>query len=264
VSVVLAYLRRDFLIWGSYPLAAFWQLLTPFLLIGLVYFAGKAIGGRSDLISEEDGSYVAFILVGVAFTDILVQGLSTLPQQVHDQQRLGMLEPTLVAPISNLNLLASLWIFRFFLSLVRGMIFMAFGFVVLGFWHSADLSAVIVILIAAVLTYMALGTFSAAFVILYKEGDPVRLAYLGVSTVLGGAIFPIDALPDWIQPLSLLVPLTYALSGIRDGLNGDSIADVAPQLFALTTMALVLLPAAVYAFSWALQRARRDGSLGQY
>jgi ABC-2 type transport system permease protein len=262
VSVVLAYLRRDFLIWGSYRLAAFWQLLTPFLLIGLVYFAGKAIGDQSTL--EEGGSYVAFILVGVAFTDVLVQGLSALPQQVHDQQRLGMLEPTLVAPISNLNLLASLWIFRFFLALTRMTVFMAFGFLVLGFWHSADPSTVVLILIPAVLTYLALGTFSAAFVILFKEGDPVRWAYLGVSAVIAGAIFPTDALPGWIQPLSLLIPLTHALSGIREGLNGDSIADVAPQLVTLTTMALVGLPAAFCAFSWALQRAKREGSLGQY
>ncbi|MDO8614714.1 MAG: ABC transporter permease [Dehalococcoidia bacterium] len=264
MSVALAYFRRDFQIWSSYRLAALWQLVTPFMLIGLIYFAGEAIGDRSDLIKEENGSYVAFILVGVAFADVLLGGLNNLPQQIHDQQRLGMLEPTLVAPIRNLSLLTSIWLFRFSLSLVRMTMFMAFGFIALGFWHSVDPSSVILILIAAEITYLALGAFSAAFVILFKEGDPVRLAYAGFSTVIGGAIFPVDALPDWMEPIALLIPLTHALSGIREGLDGGSIADVAPQLITLTIMAVVLVPAALYAFSWALQRAKREGSLGQY
>lgn len=264
MSVAYAYLRRDFQIWSSYRLAAVWQLVTPFMLIGLIYFAGEAIGDRSDLIKEEDGSYVAFILVGVAFADVLLGGLNTLPQQIRDQQRLGMLEPTLIAPVRNLSLLVSLWLFRFSLSLVRMTMFIAFGFVALGFWHSADPLSVFLTVIAAEITFLALGAFSAAFVVLFKEGDPVRLAYTGFSTVIGGAIFPIDALPDWIEPVSLLIPLTHALSGIREGLDGASVGDIAPQLITLTLMAAVLFPAGVYAFSRALQRAKREGTLGEY
>ncbi len=264
MRVAMAYLRRDFLIWTSYRLSAFWQVVAVFVLIGIIYFAGTAIGDRSNLITEEDGSYVAFILVGLAFLDVLVQGLGTLPLAINEHQRAGTLEPVLLAPITDLNLLMSFWLFRFLLSMFRASVLIAFGIAVLGFWRSANPLAVILVVIPAEVTFLAIGAFSAAFVLLVKQGDPVRLAYSAVMAVTGGAFFPTTSLPGWIQPLTLIVPLTYALSGIRKGLDGGTPLDVMPQIIILTVMAVVLLPAGLYAFSWALRRAKREGSLGEY
>jgi ABC-2 type transport system permease protein len=260
----MAYLRRDFLIWTSYRLAALWQVVGIVTIGALVYFAGTAIGDRSEIVQEQDGSYVAFILVGLAFMDVLLQGLGPLPQAIHDHQRAGTLEPMMLAPISDFSLLTSFWLFKFFLSLIRMTALMSFGFIVLGFWHSANPVSVLLVLIPAELTFLAIGAFSAAFVILVKEGDPVRFAYTGITTILGGAFFPVSALPDWIEPLAYLVPLTYALDGIRSGLDGGSPADVMPHIVILTAMAAVMLPAGLYAFRWSIRRAKQEGSLGEY
>ncbi len=133
MSVTMAYLRRDFLIWSSYRLSGFWQIFSIFVVIGMIYFAGTAIGDRSTLIEEEDGSYVAFILVGLAFLDVLFQGLGTLPSAISDNQRSGTLEPMLMAPINNFNLLMSFWLFRFLISLTRMTAYIGFGIIALGF-----------------------------------------------------------------------------------------------------------------------------------
>ena len=264
MNVMLGYLRRDFLIWSSYRLAVFWQVLALFMLAGIVYFAGSAIGDRSHLISEEGGSYVAFILVGIAFMDLLGQGLGSLSVAIRDNQQAGTLEPLLLAPMSDLNLLLSFWLFRFLISLVRTTILISFGVIVLGFWHHANALAVIAVVVPATCTFFAIGALSAAFVVQVKQGDPVRLAYTSVVAIFGGAFFPTDALPHWIQPLSLVVPLTYALTGIRRALDGGSVASVAPQVLALTVMAVVLVPIGLRAFSWSLARAKREGALGEY
>jgi hypothetical protein len=171
MSATMAYLRRDFLMWSSYRLSGFWQIFSIFMVIGMIYFAGNAIGDRSELIKEEDGSYVAFILVGLAFMDVLLQGLGTLPRAINDNQRAGTLEPMLLAPITDMTLLMSFWLFRFLLALFRMTIFIAFGIVVLGFWRHWT----------AVSNrgdgaggghVLRDGAFSAAFVILVKQGDP--------------------------------------------------------------------------------------------
>ena len=264
MSIAMGYLRRDLLIWSSYRLAVFWQFLAIFMMAGIIYFAGSAIGGRSDLIDEEGGSYVAFILVGIAFMDFLGQGLGSLPIGIRDNQQAGTLEPMLLAPINDLTLLLSFWMFRFLLSLIRTVLLVSFGFVLLGFWRDANPLSVAAVLVPAVLTFFALGTFSAAFVVLVKQGDPIRIAYTAVIAIFGGAFFPVEALPGWIQPLALFVPLTYALSGIREGLNGGSPSDVMPQVIALSVMALVLMPLGLRAFSYAIDRAKREGALGEY
>ena len=264
MSLAMAYLRRDFLIWSSYRLSFFWQVASIFLVIGMIYFAGNAIGDRSDLIEEEDGSYVAFILVGLAFMDVLLQGLGTLPGAINDNQRAGTLEPMLLTPITDFTLLMSFWVFRFLLALGRMSIFIAFGIVVLGFWRNLDPLSVLSVMILAEVTFFAMGALSAAFVILVKQGDPIRLAYTAATTLLGGAFFPVDALPSWIQPISLLLPLTYALSGIRAGLDGDPVSAIAPELGILAVMGAIMLPASLWAFSYSLRRAKREGALGEY
>lgn len=260
----MAYLRRDLLMWTSYRLSGFWQVLSIFMVIGMIYFAGTAIGDRSELIEEEDGSYVAFILVGLAFMDVLLQGLGTLPRAINENQRAGTLEPMLLAPITDMTLLISFWLFRFLLALFRMTIFIAFGILALGFWRNLDPLSVIAVMVLAEITFFAMGAFSAAFVILVKQGDPIRLIYTALTTLLGGAFFPVDALPNWMQPLSMVIPLTHALSGIRAGLSGDPISEIAPQLALLGVMGLIMLPAGLWAFSYSLRRAKREGSLGEY
>lgn len=245
-------------------MAAFWQVIYLFVLVAIVYFVGQAIGERSDLIDEEDGSYVAFVLVGIAFVDVLLQGMTMLARVIKDQQRAGTLEPMLLAPITGFELLMSFWLFHFLIALARMLVILGCGIVVLGFWHSAQPLSVIVIIILAELTFVAIGAFSAAFVILVKQGDPFRLAYTAMTMALGGAFFPVDALPRWVQYLSAALPLTHALSGIRDGLAGASLVDIAPQIATLAVMAAVLFPAGVLAFNWSIKRAKTEGSVGEY
>ena len=264
MSVAVAFLRRDFLIWSSYRLAAFWQVAGVFTMIGLIYFTGNAIDGRSDLIKEQGGSYVAFIFIGLAFMDVFMQCLGALPRAINDNQRAGTLEPMLLAPVSETQLMASLWLFRFAFSIFRMSLFVLFGMAVLGFWHAANPLAIVAVFVPALVTFVAMGGFSAAFMLLVKQGDPVLIAFTALTAVLGGAVFPVDALPGWVQPLALLVPLTHALSGIREGFDGASVADVAPQIGVLTAMAVVLTPPSIYAFTWSLRRAKREGSLGEY
>lgn len=264
MNVPMAYLRRDFLIWSSYRLAAFWQVAGVLVLIVVIYFAGNAISGQSDLIKEEDGSYVAFIMVGLAFMDILMQGLVALPRAISDNQRAGTLEPMLLAPIGELDLLVSFWLFRFLFALLRMSIFVVFGVAVLGFWHAANPLSVVAVLIPAEIAFMGMGALSAAFMILVKQGDPVLIAYTAATAVLGGALIPIDALPNWMGPFTMLIPLTHALSGIREGLAGGGLVDVAPQIAALSAMAVLMLPPGLLALRWSLQRSRKEGSLGEY
>lgn len=264
MSVAYAFLRRDFLIWSSYRLSAFWQIAGVFLTLGLVYFAGTAIGDRSEIIDEENGSYIAFILLGLAFMDMLLQGLSSLPRAISDNQRAGTFEPMMLAPITAGSLLINFFTFKFLFSAFRMLIMIGFGMVVLGYWDHLDPLTVLAVLVPAVLTFMAMGAVSAAFMILVKQGDPILLAYSGVTAILGGAVFPIDSLPDWIKPLTLLIPLTHALSGIREGFNGHPVGDVLPQIAILAVMAIVMLPPSIMAFAWSLNRARQEGALAEY
>jgi ABC-type polysaccharide/polyol phosphate export permease len=44
----------------------------------------------------------------------------------------------------------------------------------------------------------------------------------GILLLLSGSLYPTAALPNWIQPLSYLTPLSYSLDLVRNGATGFS------------------------------------------
>ncbi|MCP4549325.1 MAG: ABC transporter permease, partial [bacterium] len=76
---------------------------------------------------------------------------------------------------------------------------------------------------------------------------------------------PVAVMPDWMQLAAKLLPITYALEAMRRALfEGQSLRDLWLPLTVLAAMAVVLLPASLWAFSQAVEKGRRDGSLVQY
>ncbi len=87
---------------------------------------------------------------------------------------------------------------------------------------------------------------------------------------MSGAVFPIDVLPPWLRPVSLGLPPTYWLEGMRRSLLGPSARQSMLQdwnhghiTLALLTSTMVLGIAAHFFFRWSEQRAWRLGRYDQ-
>ena len=113
-----AYLRRDWLVWASYRLNAFWQFVGVFILVVGVVMVGNSLGTRSDLLGGSK-DYASFVFAGLAFTDVLFSGLTGPPRALRDGQTSGTLEPVLLTPIRTWQLLTASTAFFVFLAFVR-------------------------------------------------------------------------------------------------------------------------------------------------
>jgi ABC-2 type transport system permease protein len=109
------------------------------------------------------------------------------------------------------------------------------------------------------------GVVSGSFILVFKQGDPVRWLYGGAATLLGGVYFPVQMLPDWLRPFSVVFPITHALEAMRRAvLLGTGVGGISVQLLVLAGFAAVSVPAGALAFRWALRRIRLDGTLGSH
>ena len=127
------------------------------------------------------------------------------------------------------------------------------------------------------LVYLAVGAVMVVALGLILAGAVLNMARYGMFLsegvagalfLLSGAVFPIDVLPPWLQPLSLSLPPTYWLEGMRRALLGGSGLKSplsswghAELALALTGGTLVLAVVAHHFFRWSEQRAWR---LGRY
>jgi ABC-2 type transport system permease protein len=86
-----------------------------------------------------------------------------------------------------------------------------------------------------------------------------------MDTMLGGAYFPIDVLPQWLRQVSFLIPITYSLDALRlTMLQGYLLEMVARPLLVLAWMAAILLPASLAIFAATVRKGRIEGTLMQY
>ena len=122
----------------------------------------------------------------------------------------------------------------------------------------------LVVLFLGIIACNAIGTLAASFLVLFKRGEPVVMLFSLATAVLGGALFPISVLPEWIRWASYLIPHTYVISATRHLLIADAPADglaVGWSIGILVVFSVVLLAAGVWVFDRSLKLARRLGIL---
>jgi ABC-2 type transport system permease protein len=125
--------------------------------------------------------------------------------------------------------------------------------------------ATLLVLLFSIAIFVAFGVLSASAIVWLKKGDPVTWVLGGMGSILGGAYFPIDVMPGWMQKISYVIPIRYSLDALRSTmLKGASLVSVARPIEVLLGMAVFLLPASAAVFAATVRKGRREGTLAQY
>ncbi len=265
--IAWAVIKRDISIALSYRISFVLQFLGIFFTTATFYYLSTLVGGSmSSQLNEYGGSYFPFVLLGIALSTYQSLGLQTFSDRIRESQVMGTLEIMLVGPtrLSAILLASSLWPYIF--GSLSVLLLIVLGMNVFGAsFAQANVLSAAVILGLSIVSFASIGILSAAFIIVLKRGDPIATAFSWVSSLLSGVFYPPSILPGWMHGFSALLPLTYALDGIRRAvLQGASLAELRTDIFALIGFSIVLLPLALFCFRMATRRAKVEGSLVQY
>ncbi|CAN5538273.1 hypothetical protein BH24GEM3_BH24GEM3_07850 [soil metagenome] len=262
----LALVRASWLSAVSYRLSMAFSIAGLAAVVVPVYFVANALQPLlAEAIAGEGGQYFAFVLVGMITLNYLADAVQALPGAIRGGVNTGTLEALLSTPASLPSLLGGLTAYDFIWTSIRAAIFLLAGWV-LGAEYAWDrvLSAV-GILMLIVLSYLPFGLLTAAMVLAFRTTGPLPRLVLLLSGLLGGVYYPTTVIPSWLQYVSDAIPLTYGLRALRQVfLEGTPLAAVTADLAILAAFTVVLLAVSVWAFSSALQYARRTGTLAQY
>ena len=267
MSVAAAFLKRDLSLSLSYRLSFLLQLVGIFFSVSTFYFLSQLFGAALvPQLDQYGGDYFSFVLIGLAFTGYISLSLSNFAASIREGQMMGTLEIMLLSPtrLSTILISSSLW--SYLLATVHTLVYLIMGVLIFGFNVSQiNIISALVVLVLSIASFSGIGILSAAVVMLVKKGDPIAWLFGGVSSLLAGVFYPISVLPDWLEPLSRFLPLTYALDAMRLAvLKGSSLAELRFDILVLLGFTLILTPLAFIAFSKALKRAKIEGSLTQY
>ena len=263
----MAFLRRDFIVATGYRLQFVGQFVSILVTTFMFFSLSKLIDqDSSPYLSAYGGDYFSFVLIGIALSDFLFVSVSTFAKEVRQAQMIGTFEAMLVTPTPISTILFSSYLYTFLSSLSRIMLYFVIGWLFFDFQANPEyLLLFIFTIIVSILPFLGIGLISAAFIIVFKQGSPVTWLVGTFSGLLAGVMYPVAVLPDWVQSVSNIIPLTYGLEAVRMVLlQGATVADISMELTVLALFTVVLMGIGMLAVNYSLRIARRDGTLLHY
>ncbi len=258
------FFQRDLRIASTYRTPFILEAIEALFGAALFYYVAVFVDSPElRQVLPHGNSYFAYSLVGFVFFDYLNAALDSFDRSLEEARNAGTLEPLLVTQVSLPVILVGSAVYPFAATTLRIVVYLSWSAALFHFpLGGANWIGVIAVLLATLLAFSGLGIFSAAHLLLFKRGNPAKWFLLGISSVVGGMLFPVSILPGWLQFVAKLNPVTYALDAMRGALlDGASLAGILRPLLVLLLFAALLLPSSMVAFSWALRRTKITGTL---
>lgn len=258
-----AFVTRDFREELSYRFAFVLQLFGLAWVLVLFAYGARLVDPSFPALQPYGGNWFSYVLLGYAPLEFLRVGVFGFSASVREAQSHGTLEALLVTRAGIPTIVFGSVAYGYLRAAFRALLFLGIGIAAAGAVSRADFVAAGTFVALSVICFGAIGVLSASFVMVFKRGDPVSILVVGTSTLFAGLFFP----PQLLGPLEIVskfLPLTYAMEGVRLAAQGHGLGALAGELGMLALFCAVLVPLAAWAFRAALDRARRDGTLGQY
>lgn len=241
--------------WADPVLFATYRIVQPLASLLIVAFI-VIIGGTTSAGLQKD--YLARLIVSTAFFVYVAQITTNMGWLVHtDRSRYEVLKNIYISPgtlhpyiigrglVSVVNATISVIVTLIFsIAVFNGILNLGIPLNLL----SVNLLLLIPTVVLGVLGLIAVGYMLSAINIVSNRLEFILGESLaGIFFLLGGVIFPVTALPNWVQPLSAVLPVTYFLDAVRDSFGlgtGNALLDLG-FLF-VTTIAISIFAYAVY------------------
>ena len=195
-------------------------------LIGLSFPEEGILGYIAPALLATLALFFSFLLTGIGFLR---------------ERSQGTMERLMASPVSRLDIVVG-YLFGFFVfALTQTLIIVLFTVYVLNVNFRGDLWQIFVFQIAVIAGAVNLGIFTSTFA--RNEFQMAQFIPLIIipQVFLCGVIWPVEQMPDYLQWLSAILPLTYAVDGLRDiMLAGKSLIDIWVELSVLVGFAVVI------------------------
>ena len=210
------------------------QLLRDHRTMALIVIVPIVVMSLIGLSFPEEGilDYIAPALLATMalFFSFLLTGISFLRERSQ-----GTMERLMASPVSRLDIVLG-YLFGFFIfALTQTLIVVLFTIYVFNINYYGDLWQILVFQIFVITGAVTLGIFTSTFA--RNEFQMVQFIPLIIfpQVFLCGVIWQVEQMPEYLQRLSAILPLTYAVDGLRDiMLAGKSLLDVGFELAVLT------------------------------
>ncbi|MFP4015421.1 MAG: ABC transporter permease [Halanaerobiales bacterium] len=173
-------------------------------------------------VQGEDMSQFDYVLPGILAMALMQLGLFGSIQFISLREK-KIIRGLGATPLSKSSLFGSELLLRVILSIIQTVIILGVGVMVFNINIESNILQVLSVVILGCLTFISLGYLLSCFVRTVDAGTNLVEVVQFPMMFLSGVFFPYEFLPDFLQPIVRVLPLTYlgdALRQVMLGLSG--------------------------------------------
>ena len=259
-----AFLARNFnltkrywgweVVWLMYSIAN--SLAVTFIAVG-----SSAVTGETNI---DIPYFTLYLLLGTLVWHFLSGIFNAVSEVIAWERWEGTIEYTLMAPVHRWVHLIGQTSYALLWSLITTIII---GTVTALFFEidlsGANLPGALLVLLVGSISLTGVGIVASILPLMYPERGAQMTHIIQASFLLvSGVYYPVSVLPEWMQVLARLSPVTYVLDGIRGSImDGMPTAELMQYIWPLVLFGVISLPLGVWAFMRAEAYAKRTGRL---
>lgn len=195
------------------------QFSQELIETGMPYFNSEfvvnPISINAESIVSGGGSSFDFVAPGIIAMNVMMSGLTALGAALARERESGTLDGILMSPISRTSIILGKTVSHTIRNLFQGGITIAIAVLIFGVTIRGNPLLIVFILILGTISFLGLGIIATAIA---KEQESAQLI-LGLlqfpMMFLSGVLFPIEQMPQILQTVSKVLPLTYAVEALR-------------------------------------------------
>jgi ABC-2 type transport system permease protein len=196
-------------------------------------------------------SYLDFLVPGLLAFTIMQISIAGSGYNIVEFRRKGILKRLFVTPLAPHNFISALVLSRALICLIQLTVLLGIAVFVLGVNIVGDFVSLYVVIILGIALFLSLGFCLGSIAKTQQAIGAMGSLFTFPQMFLAGIFYPIDILPELIQPVAQLLPLSFVATGLREiAVNGASLLDIVPTLIGLAVWAVVALLLAIRMFVW--------------
>ena len=269
LRALYALIRKDWKQYWRYPLNAVSSVFQPLIWIAPVYFMGLAfsVNGKAHGFAQYSGTtdFMSFILLGTVLESFINAVFWGMGYALKNDMDSGVMESNWLTPIPRLLILVGHSVTNLLITAITSLGMLFFAGLVFGFHASGDVFKAFIPIVPMMLGLYGFGFAFAAAVMLMREANALVDMSSFLVQIFSGSNFPVNALPRFLLPIALALPLTYGLDAVRSYLIGtQTIVPINLELTLLIVFMFVMLWIGITTFRSLERRVRTLGTLGQH
>jgi len=241
-------------------------VIWPIPLLGVNIYAYSALGTQekvSEVFMQYGYPFAGMIVVGTIVYLLYNRLLWGTGISIQHERWMGTIELLFLTPTNKMTILiasgvsslleASWWIVCIFF--LGGAIF---GLQL----NMTSVLAVLISLLSTMAALIAVGVFFAGFFVLTRAADQLASGLQAPIRFFSGVAFPVNALPQMLQYISYVLPVTYGILVMRRSvLQGASLGAIWLDLLPLYVMAAIFMVAGHITLKIVERQAKKKGTL---